>query len=127
MPIDIEEFEAAEAVSRQSTSTAVVEFLFENRSAAFTRGEIAEALDRDPNTVGTNLSRLKRRGLVRHRGNHWAITDDHDRLLADSRFTDALAGLADDLPPEIADEADAEAWRDAQPAEPHPSKQTDSG
>jgi Mn-dependent DtxR family transcriptional regulator len=122
VPIDIEEFEAVPDGRERSTSELIVEFLFENSDAAFTRSEIAEAVERDPNTVGTNLSRLKDRGLVRHRGNYWAITDDTDRLVSEIRHADSLTRLADSLGPTITSEADAEAWSDAQPDREHPSE-----
>lgn len=83
---------------------------FDVRDHAFTRGEIAESIDRDPNTVATNLSRLKKRGLVQHRDRYWALTDDDDRF-----------------GPLIDSEADAEAWADAQPDLPHPSEREDTG
>jgi Mn-dependent DtxR family transcriptional regulator len=122
VPIDIEEFEATSDERERSTSEVIVEFLFENRDAAFTQSEIAERVDRDPNTVGTNLSRLKDRGLVRHRGNYWAITDDHDLLAREIRVSESLSRLAAELGPTIASEADAAAWSDAQPDRPHPSE-----
>jgi Mn-dependent DtxR family transcriptional regulator len=127
VPIDIEEFETSLSESTEPTATAVVRFLFENRDAAFTRSEISTAIDRDPNTVGTSLTRLKRRDLVRHRGSYWAITDDHERLLTESRFSDSLSRLATELGNPITSESEARAWSDAQPDQPHPSEETDSG
>jgi len=119
MPIRIEEFEDDDLESR-STAELVVEFLWRNRDKAFTRSEIATGIDRKPNTVGTNLSRLKDRGLVRHRGNYWAITDETDRLRdafdlsrMARRLTDEDGGLVDE-------EEDAAAWAAAQSDEPHP-------
>jgi Mn-dependent DtxR family transcriptional regulator len=66
MPISITEFETVDPEEERSTAELIVEFLLENNEQAFTRSEIATAIDRAPNTVGTNLSRLKERGLVRH-------------------------------------------------------------
>ncbi len=125
VPTDIEEFEATPSESAAPTATVVVRFLFQNRDAAFTRSEISTAVDREPNTVGTSLTRLKRRDLVRHRGNYWAITDDHERLLTESRFSDSLSRLATELGDPITSEAEARAWSDAQPDQPHPSEETD--
>lgn len=124
VPIDVEEFESVEDVEERSTSERIVELLLENRDAAFTRGEIASAIDRDPNTVGTNLSRLKERGLVRHRGNHWAITDDRQLLVRELRFSEALSRLDDAFGSVVSSEADAEAWADAQPDRPHSSEES---
>lgn len=125
MPIDIEEFEAVERDEEKSTSELIIEYLLQNRDAAFTRGEIADAINRDPNTVGTNLSRLKDRGLVRHKKTYWAITDDLSRLAHEIRFSAALSHLTDEFGPIITSEAEAEAWSEAQPDRPHPSEAVD--
>jgi Mn-dependent DtxR family transcriptional regulator len=77
MPISIDRFERAKDMP---TGERIVRFLATNSDKAFTRSEIATAIEVDPNTVGTNLSRLKERGLVRHIRPHWAITDDEQRL-----------------------------------------------
>lgn len=83
MPIDIDEFEDRDDRER-TTSERVVHFLGAQRDRAFTRREIADAIDVPPETVGTNLTRLKRRGLVRHREPYWAIADDADRAIEGS-------------------------------------------
>lgn len=80
MPISIDRFEDSEELRERTTSERVVRFLLAHDEQAFTRSELADALDADPNTVGTNLSRLKERELVRHREPYWAITDDHERV-----------------------------------------------
>lgn len=121
MPIDITEFEQTEEAER-TTAECIVEFLLENREKAFTRSEIATAIDRNPNTVGSNLSRLKDRGLVRHRKQHWAITDDLDRVVEAMRFSNLLSSLRVEHGPLISDPEDATAWADAQPDRPHPSE-----
>ena len=74
MPIDIDEFEDRDDNER-TTSERVVRFLGAHHDRAFTRREIADEIDVSPETVGTNLTRLKRRGLVRHREPYWAIAD----------------------------------------------------
>lgn len=81
MPISIDRFERDEELRERTTSERVVRFLLAHDDQAFTRGELADALDVDPNTIGTNLSRLKERGLVRHREPYWAITDDRERVV----------------------------------------------
>lgn len=63
-----------------SHSLRVAAFLHDNRDHAFTRSEIAEAVDADPNVVGSALSRFKGADLVRRRGRYWAITGDVERL-----------------------------------------------
>jgi predicted transcriptional regulator len=81
MPIDIEEFEAGGTDRPAVPATeAVARFLASNRDAAYTVSELAADLDRTENAVSTALSRLKDRGLVRHRRPYWAITDDERRL-----------------------------------------------
>ena len=124
MPIDIEEFEEEEETN-QTTSEEIIQFLLENKDTAFTRSEIATAIDRNPNTVGSNLSRLKERELVRHRKQHWALTRDLNRVAEAIRFSDFLSTVQITHGALIEDEADAQAWADAQPDQPHPSETTD--
>ncbi len=123
MPIHRERFDAISAEEETTTAERIVVFLYENRDKAFTRGEIADAIDRNPNTVATNLTRLKKRRLVQHKGQYWAITDDRERLADAVQFSNALAGLNDQLGPLIKTEEDAEAWASAQPNRPHPSEE----
>ena len=80
MPVRIEEFETGELPSGPSVPEQVLAYLFTNRDRAFTRSEIASGTEEDPNTVGTALSRLKQRNLVRHKGEYWAITADLNRV-----------------------------------------------
>lgn len=80
MPITIDEFESGDIGEDESVPMQVAAFLAENREHAFTRSEIAHAIDADPNVVGSALSRFKNADLVRHRGRYWAITDDIERL-----------------------------------------------
>ncbi|THE65654.1 hypothetical protein D8Y22_06520 [Salinadaptatus halalkaliphilus] len=117
MPVSIDEFESGDLPSSPSVPEQVVTYLYSRRDKAFTRGEIATAIDENPNTVGTSLSRLKDRDLVRHKGEYWTITADHDRIAgaydlhtASSRLEDADGGI------------DADEWDEAAPALPHPSE-----
>lgn len=120
MPISIDEFEEGNVPGKRSVPEAVVAFLAANDENAYTRAEIAEAIDADPNPVGTALSRLKDRDLVRHKGDYWAITDDRQRLrdaydlhAATEALTDHDGGI------------DPEAWDEVAPDEPHPSERTE--
>jgi DNA-binding MarR family transcriptional regulator len=115
MPITRDEFETAESTDRgRSTAEAIVDFLVEHDDMAFTRGEIAEAVDRDPNTVSTNLTRLKSRGFVEHRGQYWAITTDSDRLAELLETMESIPGEPfEDEEPFIRDDTEAEEWADA--------------
>lgn len=81
MPIGIDRFEDDDALDESTTSERIVRFLLENADRAYTRGEIATEIDSKPETVGTNLSRLKDHGLVRHREPYWALTDDRERAI----------------------------------------------
>ena len=80
--IDIDEFENAERseFAEQNDTERIVLFLDENDDRAWKAATIAEKLELDTDTVSAILSRLKQRGLVRHKRPYWAITDDADRL-----------------------------------------------
>ncbi|MUV89761.1 hypothetical protein GJ629_07515 [Halapricum sp. CBA1109] len=122
MPVSIDEFESGDLPAGPSVPEQVITYLHTNRDAAFTRSEIATAIDEDPNTVGTALTRLKERDLVRHRGQYWAIVEDEQRVAAaydlhdvSSRLDDADGGI------------DSEDWDAVAPDRPHPSEQDTSG
>lgn len=117
MPVSIDDFESGNLPRGPSVPEQVVTFLYAHREQAFTRSEIATAIDEDPNTVGTALSRLKARELVRHKGEYWAITDDEARIhgayslhVASDRLDDEDGGI------------DADEWDAAAPDTPHPSE-----
>lgn len=78
MPIDRERLETGDALGDRPTGESVLRFLLEHDDLAYTRSELAAAIDAAPETVGTNLTRLKERGLLGHREPYWTITDDHD-------------------------------------------------
>lgn len=125
MPIHRERFDAMGAEEEATTAERIVAFLYENRDKAFTRGEIADAIDRNPNTVATNLTRLKKRTLLQHKGQYWAITDDRERLADAFQFSDAVARLNDGLGPLIETEEDAKEWATSQPKHRHPSERAE--
>lgn len=81
MPISSERFEEKSderlALEDGTPADRIRTFLAEHDDRAFTRTEIAARLGIKHRTVGTVLSRLEDRGLVRHKGRHWTIgTDD---------------------------------------------------
>lgn len=117
MPVRIEEFESGKLPDGPSVPEQVIAYLYANRDKAFTRSEIATGIDEEPNTVGTALSRLKQRGLVRHRGEYWALTDDLQRV------SDAynLHTTSERLDAEDGGINPGE-WDAAAPDEPHPSE-----
>lgn len=120
MPVDIDRFESGKLPDEPSAPEQVVTFLAGNRDKAFTRAEIAAAVDASPNAVGTALSRLKERGLVRHKGEFWAITDDEERLAA-AYDLHAVSRRLD----EADDGIDPDAWDAAAPDEEHPNESGD--
>jgi len=79
VPIDIDRFEQDPETSLRgdgpTNAERILAFLAENDDAAFTPGEVHEATDVARGSVGVVLSRLEDRGLVRHRGEYWAVAD----------------------------------------------------
>ncbi|MFP8952799.1 TrmB family transcriptional regulator [Natrialbaceae archaeon A-arb3/5] len=77
MPIDIEAFNEGdpEELNELTNAERVIRFLFENRDQAFTPSEIAARTSVKRNSIGTVLSRLEEKSLVRHKGDYWAIGD----------------------------------------------------
>lgn len=86
--IDIDEFEAADAdeFEERNDTERIVLFLDEHDDRAWKAATIAERLGLDTDAVSAILSRLKERGLVRHKRPYWAITDDEERLRAAYRL-----------------------------------------
>ncbi|ELZ13907.1 hypothetical protein C479_03641 [Halovivax asiaticus JCM 14624] len=80
--IDIDEFEDAEdgEFEGRNDTERIVRFLDENDDQAWKAATIAAQLELQTDAVSAILSRLKERGLVRHKRPYWAITDDQDRL-----------------------------------------------
>lgn len=83
MPIDIDEFERAAEEELldvgSSPEQAVLEFLSFKPENAYTLSEIQSSTDLPLLTVADVLSRLASRGVVRHKGQYWAISSDHRR------------------------------------------------
>lgn len=122
MPVRIDDFEAGDLPRGPSVPEQVLAHLYAHRDMAFTRAEIATRIDEDSNAVGTALSRLKQRDLVRHRGEYWAISEDLDRVtdaydlhLATMRLDEEDGGI------------DPEEWDAAAPEQPHPSERSNGG
>lgn len=61
-------------------------FLDDRDNRAWKAATLAERLGLDTDAVSAILSRLKERGLVRHKRSYWAITDDEERLRAAYRL-----------------------------------------
>ena len=86
--IDIDEFENADAddFEERNDTERIVQFLDAHDDRAWKAATIAERLDLETDAVSAILSRLKERGLVRHKRPYWAITDDKERLEAAYRL-----------------------------------------
>jgi Mn-dependent DtxR family transcriptional regulator len=80
--IDIDEFEDADSdeFEERNDTERIVLFLDEHDDRAWKAATIAERLGLETDAVSAILSRLKERGLVRHKRPYWAITDDTERL-----------------------------------------------
>ena len=82
MPIDIERFESdpEEELKQQGGTNAevILSFLASSPDKAYTPKEIHEATEIPRGSVGVVLSRLENRGLVRHRGDYWAVATGED-------------------------------------------------
>ncbi|WP_254864778.1 MarR family transcriptional regulator [Halovivax gelatinilyticus] len=82
MPIDIETFEStpSDGLQRAGKTNAdrVMGFLASHPDKAFTQSEIRDATDVKAGSISVVLSRLEERGLVRHKGNFWALGEGDD-------------------------------------------------
>ena len=122
MPVRIEEFESGDVPQGPSVPEQVLAYLYTNRDKAFTRTEIATGIDEEPNTVGTALTRLKQRNLVRHKGEYWALTHDLERV-SDAYDLHAITERLDEEDSGI----DPEEWGAMAPNERHPSERETTG
>ncbi|MFB6216729.1 MAG: MarR family transcriptional regulator [Candidatus Aenigmatarchaeota archaeon] len=100
MPIAIDEFESQPeeilGLGEGTQAYKVLEYLAENPDKAFTPKEISEETSIKKGSIGTVLSRLEDRNLVRHKGKYWAIIED-DRLASFTAMTQgSSASLNDD-------------------------------
>ena len=80
--IDIDEFEDADGdeFDERNDTERILLFLDEHDDRAWKAATVAERLGLETDAVSAILSRLKGRGLVRHKRPYWAITDDEERL-----------------------------------------------
>lgn len=70
-----EENDADRAIDPDSNAYLILEFLASHPETGFTPKEIHDATDISRGSVGTTLSRLEDRGLVRHKEPYWAIEE----------------------------------------------------
>lgn len=77
VPIDIDEFEAADAADLRDGAVPlredVVEYLSFHPDLAYSRAELQTALDVDAIHLLHVLTLLEQEGVVRHKGGYWAI------------------------------------------------------
>lgn len=66
-------------LSTGTNAHTILSFLAENPDIGYAPKEIHEATGVPRGSVGSTLSRLQNHGLVRHKGDYWAIAED-DRL-----------------------------------------------
>ena len=82
MPIDIETFESSSEdrlqQSGETNADRVMRFLATHPNQAFTQSEIRDATGVKAGSISVVLSRLEDRGLVRHKGNYWALGEADD-------------------------------------------------
>lgn len=76
MPVDFEKYQPTDLPDEDTNGRQILEFLAANPDTGYRAGELASELDIPRGSVGTTLSRLERRGLVRHKGAYWAIDPD---------------------------------------------------
>lgn len=99
MAIGIDEFESQpeELLNLDENTQAykVIKFLAENSDKAFSPKEISGKTVIKKGSVGSVLSRLEERGLVRHKGKYWAIIED-DRLASFTAMTQGSSASVND-------------------------------
>ncbi|AOW80061.1 hypothetical protein HTSR_0876 [Halodesulfurarchaeum formicicum] len=107
MAIDIETFESApEDQLRNGGETnadRVMRFLAAHPEKAFTQSEIRDAADVKAGSISVVLSRLEDRGLVRHRGNYWAV-GEADAVAAYTSLSESTRAANDRFGDEDMDE-----------------------
>ena len=99
MPVDFEAYDPEGTdgglrITDGSNAYKILQFLSKRPESGFTPKEISEETDVPRGSVGTTLSRLKDRGLVRHKEPYWAIGED-DRLAAYGAMVHGINAAAD--------------------------------
>ncbi|WP_435119248.1 MarR family transcriptional regulator [Halolamina sp. C58] len=89
MPVDFESYYPTNLPDEGTNGREILEFLAANPETGYRPSELTAELGIPRGSVGTTLSRLHERGLVRHKGEYWAINPE----AYDAR-TASLVGLA---------------------------------
>jgi predicted transcriptional regulator of viral defense system len=107
MPIDIETFETSPEDrlqhSGETNADRVMRFLAAHPDKAFTQSEVRDATEVKAGSISVVLSRLEDRGLVRHKGNYWALGED-DEVAAYTSMLESTRAANDRLGAEDMDE-----------------------
>jgi predicted transcriptional regulator of viral defense system len=107
MPIDIETFDSAPEDRLQhggeTNADRVMRFLATHADQAFTQSEIRDATEVKAGSISVVLSRLEDRGLVRHKGNYWAL-GDADEVAAYTGLSESTRAANDRFGEEDMDE-----------------------
>lgn len=97
MPIKFDTYPNDEIDLNLRTGTnayEILSFLAEHPETGFTPGELHEATGVKRGSVSPTLARLKEHGLVRHKGEYWAIAPD-DRLGAYAGALHSLTAVSE--------------------------------
>jgi len=73
MPVDFESYRPSDLPDEDTNGRRILEFLAHSPELGFRPAELAAELEIPRGSVGTTLRRLEQRGLVRHKGEYWAI------------------------------------------------------
>ncbi|MDX1746949.1 MAG: helix-turn-helix domain-containing protein, partial [Halobacteriales archaeon] len=68
MPVDFESYHPSNLPTEGTNGRRILEHLAQHPELGFTPSELADELEIPRGSVGTTLSRLEERGLVRHKG-----------------------------------------------------------
>lgn len=84
MPVKFDEYDEDTPrveLAPGTNAREIMTVLLENPGIGFTAGELHERTDIPRGSINPTLGRLHDAGLVRHKGDYWAVTTD-DRLAA---------------------------------------------
>jgi len=100
MPVRFDDYEPAETdgrtldLSEETNAGTILSFLLDHHEYGFTPTEIHEATGIARGSVSPTLIRLRDHGLVRHKGDRWAVEED-DRIAAYGGTHLSLEAVAD--------------------------------
>lgn len=98
MPVQFDDFDPERGridISEGTNAHAIIAFLADHPDLGFTPKEIHEETNVARGSVGPTLERLREHGLVRHKGDYWAIAPD-DRLATVEGIALSAVAVADE-------------------------------